>query len=50
MQRYRAISQKVLSLTIKLLSAPIAMDWGLRFGICEGGRASGLGVIAKIIE
>ena len=32
------------------LSAPIAMDEGLRFAIREGGRTVGAGVVAKIIE
>ncbi|MBD3270884.1 elongation factor Tu [Candidatus Peregrinibacteria bacterium] len=32
------------------LSAPIAMDEGLRFAIREGGRTVGAGVVSKIIE
>ena len=32
------------------LTAPIAMDEGLRFAIREGGKTVGAGVVAKIIE
>jgi elongation factor Tu len=32
------------------LSAPIAMDEGLKFAIREGGRTVGAGVVSKIIE
>ena len=32
------------------LSAPIAMEEGLRFAIREGGRTVGAGVVAKITE
>jgi elongation factor Tu len=31
------------------LSAPIAMEQGLRFAIREGGRTVGAGVVAKIV-
>ena len=32
------------------LTAPIAMDEGLRFAIREGGKTVGAGVVAKVIE
>jgi elongation factor Tu len=32
------------------LSAPIAMDDGLKFAIRDGGRTVGAGVVAKIIK
>ena len=32
------------------LTAPIAMDEGLRFAIREGGKTVGSGVVDKIIE
>jgi len=32
------------------LIVPIAMDFGLRFAIREGGRTVGAGVVSKIIE
>ncbi len=38
-----------IKMTIEL-SAPIAMDEGLRFAIREGGRTVGAGVVSKIIE
>ncbi|MCP9761205.1 elongation factor Tu, partial [Aquitalea sp. S1-19] len=37
-----------VSITVEL-SAPIAMEDGLRFAIREGGRTVGAGVVAKII-
>ena len=36
-------------LNVELIT-PIAMDQGLRFGIREGGRTVGAGVVAKIVE
>ena len=36
-----------VSINVKLI-APIAMEEGLRFAICEGGRTVGSGVVAKI--
>jgi elongation factor Tu len=38
-----------VSMEIELI-APIAMDEGRRFAICEGGRTVGAGVVAKIIN
>ncbi len=38
-----------VQMTVTLI-APIVMEDGLRFAICEGGRAVGAGVVAKIIE
>jgi len=32
------------------LIAPVAMDEGLRFAICEGGRTVGAGVVAKVVQ
>ena len=32
------------------LTAPIAMDEGLRFAIREGGKTVGAGVVAKVVE
>ena len=32
------------------LTAPIAMDEGLRFAIREGGKTVGAGVVAKVTE
>ena len=32
------------------LLAPIAMEYGLRFAIREGGRTVGAGVVAKITK
>jgi elongation factor Tu len=38
-----------ITVTVDLIT-PIAMDDGLRFAICEGGRTVGAGVVSKIIE
>ena len=38
-----------VSINVKLIS-PIAMEEGLRFGIRDGGRSVGAGVVSKIIE
>ena len=32
------------------LTAPIAMNEGLKFAIREGGKTVGAGVVAKVIE
>jgi elongation factor Tu len=38
-----------VKMIVKLIT-PIAMDEGLRFAICEGGRTVGAGVVSKITE
>ncbi len=39
-----------VSITVKLIINPIAMEEGLRFAIREGGRTVGSGVVAKILD
>jgi len=38
-----------VKMTVQLI-APIAMEEKLRFGIREGGRTVGAGVVAKILD
>ena len=38
-----------VEMTVELIH-PVAMEEGLRFAICEGGRTVGSGTVAKIIE
>jgi len=38
-----------IKMTVEL-SAPIAMEEGLRFAIREGGRTVGAGVVSKIVK
>jgi len=38
-----------VQLTVELIT-PVALEKGLRFAICEGGRTVGAGTISEIIK